>query len=190
KPSLENAHEFGAKVFVRVEDAGKLEARAEEAMFVGVDSQSKAYRVYWPEKRKVSVERNVTFAPLEVVVGVDAQDEGESMTISTNASHSSDNSPNVQVTSPPPPLPTTPPRPPIPLNTPPAPRPKRTHYPPGYYASLNEGESVNLLRLCSTGGPEGLGFSSCAAPFTRVRAPNLQRADNVGRRCKSRPDEK
>jgi len=144
KPSLANAHEFGVKVFVRVEDAGKLEARAEEAMFVGVDSQSKAYRVYWPEKRKVSVERNVTFAPLEVVVGVDAQDEGESMTISTNASHRSDNAPNVQVTSPPPPLPTTPPRPPIPLDTPPALRPKCTHYPPGYYASLNEGESVNL----------------------------------------------
>jgi hypothetical protein len=47
-----------------------------------------------------------------------------------------------------------------------------------------------LLRLCSTGGPEGLGFSSCAAPFTRVRAPNLQRADNVGRRYRSRPDER
>jgi hypothetical protein len=40
--------------------------------------------------------------------------------------------------------------------------------------------SSSLLRLCSTDGPEGLGFSSCAAPFTRVHAPNLRRADIDG----------
>jgi hypothetical protein len=49
---------------------------------------------------------------------------------------------------------------------------------------------VFLLRLCSTDGLEGLGFSSCAAPLTRVCAPNLRRADIDGRRCMSRPDER
>jgi hypothetical protein len=49
---------------------------------------------------------------------------------------------------------------------------------------------IILLRLCSTDGPEGLGVSSCAAPFTRVCAPNLRRADIDGRRCTSRPDER
>jgi len=29
--------------------------------FVGYDSESKGYRIYWPEKRSISVERNVTF---------------------------------------------------------------------------------------------------------------------------------
>jgi hypothetical protein len=46
KPDLSQAHEFGVKVFVHVLEAGKLEARAEEAVFVGVDTESKGYRVY------------------------------------------------------------------------------------------------------------------------------------------------
>jgi hypothetical protein len=50
KPDLSQAHEFGARVFVHVLEAGKLEARAEEAIFVGVDAESKAWRVYWPGK--------------------------------------------------------------------------------------------------------------------------------------------
>src|SRR5882757_8312524 len=43
--------------------SGKLEARAEEACFVGVDEESKGYRVYWPTRRRISVERNVSFVP-------------------------------------------------------------------------------------------------------------------------------
>lgn len=66
KPDLSQAHEFGARVFVHMLEAGKLEARAEEAVFVGVDAESKGYRVYWPGRRRVSVERNVTFTPILV----------------------------------------------------------------------------------------------------------------------------
>jgi hypothetical protein len=51
KPDLSQAHEFGARVFVQVLEAGKLEARAEEAIFVGVDAESKAWCIYWPGKR-------------------------------------------------------------------------------------------------------------------------------------------
>jgi len=47
KPNLAQAHEFGAKVYVHLQDMGKLEAKAEEAVFVGVDDQSKGYRIYW-----------------------------------------------------------------------------------------------------------------------------------------------
>lgn len=50
------AHEFGTTVLVNVEKAGKLELHAEEAQFVGVDTESKGYRVYWESKRWVSVE--------------------------------------------------------------------------------------------------------------------------------------
>jgi hypothetical protein len=76
KPNLACAHEFGAKVFIHLQDVGKLEPRAEEAVFVGVDEQSKGYRIYWPEKRKVSVERNVSFVP--ATVSLDVPDKGES----------------------------------------------------------------------------------------------------------------
>jgi hypothetical protein len=47
KLSLTQAHEFGTKVFVHLLNAGKLESRAEEAIFVGVDAKSKSYRIYW-----------------------------------------------------------------------------------------------------------------------------------------------
>lgn len=43
KLNLVQAHEFGATVYVHVLGAGKLEARAEEAIFVGVDAESKGY---------------------------------------------------------------------------------------------------------------------------------------------------
>jgi transposase InsO family protein len=47
KLDLGDAHEFGCKVYVHRSDGGKLEARASEAVFVGIDEQSKAYRIYW-----------------------------------------------------------------------------------------------------------------------------------------------
>jgi hypothetical protein len=34
--------------------------------FVGYDSQSKGYRIYWPNKRSISVERDVTFNPDDI----------------------------------------------------------------------------------------------------------------------------
>lgn len=38
---------------------------------MGVDAESKGYRVYWASQRRISVERNVTFAPTEVMVAED-----------------------------------------------------------------------------------------------------------------------
>jgi hypothetical protein len=43
KPSLAQAHEFGSIIYVHLLDAGKLDPRAEEAMFVGIDIESKGY---------------------------------------------------------------------------------------------------------------------------------------------------
>jgi hypothetical protein len=64
KPNLALAHEFGTPVYVHVTTGGKLEAKAEEAIFVGVDQESKGYQIWWAGKRKVSIERNVTFPPM------------------------------------------------------------------------------------------------------------------------------
>lgn len=76
KPDLRDLHQFGCKVWVRLEDAGKLDAKAVEAKFVGYSAESKGgYRVYWPIKHNVTVERNVQFMDAPSVV-VDIQPEG------------------------------------------------------------------------------------------------------------------
>jgi hypothetical protein len=76
KPDLSSLHKFGATMYVRVE-AKKLDARGEEARFVGYDKERKGYRMYWPLKRLVTVERNVKFHPDEVLIPVNVQFEGE-----------------------------------------------------------------------------------------------------------------
>jgi hypothetical protein len=59
KPNLNGVLEWGARVWVKDLQAGKLDPRAKEGRFVGYDDESKGYRIYWPSKNKVSVERNV-----------------------------------------------------------------------------------------------------------------------------------
>jgi hypothetical protein len=61
KPHLAGIQEFGAVAYVKDLTAGKLDARAKKGCFVGYDSESKGYRIYWPEKRSISVERNIVF---------------------------------------------------------------------------------------------------------------------------------
>ncbi|OJT06880.1 Retrovirus-related Pol polyprotein from transposon TNT 1-94, partial [Trametes pubescens] len=87
-PDLRDLHRFGAKVWVRKERSGKTESKAREGRFVGYSQKSKGYQVYWPDKRSVTVERNVRFvedepdaveqddAPLEGA----RQDKGEQPT--------------------------------------------------------------------------------------------------------------
>jgi hypothetical protein len=61
KPHLGGIQEFGVAAYVKDTKAGKLDARAQLGRFVGYDSESKGYRIYWPAKRSVTVERNVVF---------------------------------------------------------------------------------------------------------------------------------
>ncbi|GBE88951.1 Retrovirus-related Pol polyprotein from transposon TNT 1-94 [Sparassis crispa] len=79
-PDLHDLHEFGAKVWVRIEDADKLESKARAGRFVGYSDESKGYCVYWPEKRSVSVERNVRFIN-QLIVADEAQPEGAKETV-------------------------------------------------------------------------------------------------------------
>ena len=147
KPNLAQAHEFGAKVYVHQQDSGKLEARAVEAVFVGVDDQSKGYRIYWPGKRWVSVERNVSFVPQTVTVADDVPDEGESAPPPV-APVAPSTTTGVQDVVPPAAseksTPSTPPRVPLQLPIPPTPRVTRIRPPPGFYRSLNQGETASI----------------------------------------------
>jgi hypothetical protein len=127
KPNLALAHKFGTPVYVHVTTGGKLEAKAEEATFVRVDQESKGYRIWWAGKRKVSIERNVTFLPMgpAMVRLIDNPDVGELGMIDVPAAPiisgapQSDIQPVKQL---PPLMPTTPPRSNIPLPPPTAPR--------------------------------------------------------------------
>jgi hypothetical protein len=101
--------------------------KAEEATFVGVDQESKGYRMWWAGKRKVSIERNVTFLPMgpATVRLIDNLDIGElgmidaPAALKVSGAPQSDVQPVKQL---PPAMPTTPPRSNIPLLPPTAPR--------------------------------------------------------------------
>ena len=59
KPNLAGLLEWGSRIWVKRLDVQKLEPWALEAVFVGYDDKLKGYRVYWPSKRHVSIERDV-----------------------------------------------------------------------------------------------------------------------------------
>ena len=60
KPDLLGVHPWGCKAWVKRLDVRKLNPRAEECRFIGIDAESKGYRVYWPGKNRVNVERTST----------------------------------------------------------------------------------------------------------------------------------
>jgi hypothetical protein len=127
KPNLALAHEFSTPVYVHVTTGGKLEAKAEEATFVGVDQESKCYRIWWAGKQKVSIEQNVTFLPMGPVMVrlIDNPDVGELGMIDAPAAPTVPGTPQLDVQPikhSPPPTPTTPLRSPTPLLPSAAPR--------------------------------------------------------------------
>ena len=61
KPNLKNVREFGKKVWVCVEKGNKLRGRVCKGQWLGIDDESKAIRVWWPNVKLVGVERNVYY---------------------------------------------------------------------------------------------------------------------------------
>lgn len=84
KPNLAGIQEFGAAAYVKDLSAGKLDTRAKKGRFVGYDSESKGYQIYWPEKKSISVEHNIVFNQEDTdtsddttIISGEAQSEGE-----------------------------------------------------------------------------------------------------------------
>jgi hypothetical protein len=61
KPDLQRVREWGEKVWVRTETGNKLGGRVTEGRWMGIDDRSRGFRIYWPDKRSVTVEWNVYF---------------------------------------------------------------------------------------------------------------------------------
>ena len=61
KPDTSNLHLWCFRVWVRDLTAGKLDPRGREGRFVGYDSESKGYRVYWVDLRTVGVKCDLIF---------------------------------------------------------------------------------------------------------------------------------
>ena len=70
KPDLKKVHEWGEKVYVRIEVGTKLGGRVWEGCWLGIDNESKGAQVYWPDSKTVNVERNIYY---------DREDENESV---------------------------------------------------------------------------------------------------------------
>ena len=85
KLNIAGIQESGATAYVKDLKARKLDARAKKGQFVAYDSESKGYRIYWPEKRSITVEHNVVFNQDDIQKSADstiiygkAQSEGGS----------------------------------------------------------------------------------------------------------------
>ena len=72
KLNIGNLHQWGCKVQVHHPGDSKLDGHSFIGCWMGFDAKTKdGHRVYWPERRMVTVERSVkfNFEPEEVVVG-------------------------------------------------------------------------------------------------------------------------
>jgi hypothetical protein len=63
KPNVSHFREFGCRVFRldRQPNRGKFDSRAKEGVFLGYSEESKGYRVWMPNERKVEITRDVKF---------------------------------------------------------------------------------------------------------------------------------
>ena len=71
KPNLAGVPEWGQRVWVHNDSGSKLDGRASAARWVGYDADSThAHRIYWPETRRISVERNIRFKADSVTIRI------------------------------------------------------------------------------------------------------------------------
>jgi hypothetical protein len=68
KPYLGGIQEFGVAAYVKDLKAGKLNPHAQKGHFIGYDSESKGFHIYWPEKWTISIEQNVVFNPNDLLM--------------------------------------------------------------------------------------------------------------------------
>lgn len=75
KPDISHLHPWGFEVRIHSPGGSKLSDRARIACWVGWDEASDAHRIYWPDRRIVTVERSVRFNVVDVNVMVPLEGE-------------------------------------------------------------------------------------------------------------------
>ena len=70
-PHLANIHEFGTVAYIKDLKARKLDPCAKLGRFVGYDSESKGFHIYWPNKQSVTVKHDVIFNQEDVLTRSD-----------------------------------------------------------------------------------------------------------------------
>jgi hypothetical protein len=97
-PDLQSLRTWGCKVWVHSPGGSKLDPRAKEARWLGVDVDARAHRIYWPGSGKVSVERDVYFGPSAQLEGEESSLDAPSEAKALIANHAAAYAPiNVQV---------------------------------------------------------------------------------------------
>ena len=61
KPDLLLLQEFSMTAWVQRLNTRKLKSRCDEGQFVGFDEELKGYHVYWPQRRRITVEHDIYF---------------------------------------------------------------------------------------------------------------------------------
>lgn len=158
RPNLGNLREFGAPLWAKV-DVTKLQRKAEKVVFVGADEEAKGLRVYWPDKRRVSVERNLYMNPEEITLSEPVVIEGETEIVNPpipilseieNATHKAlPDPPASRPLSPLTPLPSPPPPDPVELPHHRI-RPTRTHTYQGSYNETKLGKAARASNIAMT----------------------------------------
>jgi len=117
KPDLRNVREWGEKVWVRTEGGNKLGGCIREGRWIGIDERSKGARIYWLDKKMVSVERNIYYNKTVASASyLEEEEEGIVEMKANNLPKASDLPSNDSMSSLPPemPAPSPPPRVPSP----------------------------------------------------------------------------
>jgi hypothetical protein len=116
KPDLSQVREWGEKVWVRIEGGDKLGGHVREGRWLGIDERSNGCRVYWPDKRTVTTERNIYFdktqASAECLEGEDWDFVEPSPDSLTSAPSTSNDTSPASASTAPPPVPAQPEAPP------------------------------------------------------------------------------
>ena len=68
KPNLSNMHIFGIICYSYIENKKKLDALSKQGIFLGYDTESPAYLIYFPEQNDVKKNRCVKFTEKFTVV--------------------------------------------------------------------------------------------------------------------------
>ena len=105
---LQSLRIWGCQVWVHSPGGSKLDPRAKEARWLGVDVDARTHCIFWPASGKVSIERDVYFGPSAQLEGeesiLDAPGEGINLPDKPSAPQPAKPPPQEQAAAPPPAL--------------------------------------------------------------------------------------